>query len=178
MYSKGAQILKQFSRICDWSSLCQLCLYILHAYVVYLFICLVYLCSIEYMLGIVCSHLCSTKIHGGTSTFNLEEPWGDSPEPFTRNSATLLCYTLCVSLIVFICIIYFNFALVCIRLSSTPIHPPLGVFQNLPWLQLLSRMTLACLSFFFFAYLCLKKKYSCRYFVSCRINFKGADEPF
>jgi len=35
--------------------------YILHAYIVYLLICLIYLCLFEYMLGFVCSHLYSTK---------------------------------------------------------------------------------------------------------------------
>ena len=35
--------------------------YILHAYIVYLFICLIYLVLNCYMLGIVCSHLYSTK---------------------------------------------------------------------------------------------------------------------
>jgi len=50
--------------------------------------------------------------HSGTSTLNLEESWGDSSESFTRNSATLFGYTLCFSIIVLVCIINFNSALV------------------------------------------------------------------
>jgi len=42
----------------------------------------------------VCSHLCWTKRASySTSTLNLEECWGDSPEPFTSNLATLFDYT-------------------------------------------------------------------------------------
>ena len=42
-------------------SLSHLCLYILDAFIVNILICLRYLCLIEYMLGIICSHLYSIK---------------------------------------------------------------------------------------------------------------------
>ena len=43
-------------------SLSLTCLYILHAYIAFIFVCLIYICAhIVMCLGIVCSHLYSTK---------------------------------------------------------------------------------------------------------------------
>ena len=42
-----AQTSKQISRICDCLSLSHLCLYILHAFIVYILTCLIYLCFID-----------------------------------------------------------------------------------------------------------------------------------
>jgi len=43
---KVARTLKQFSRVCDYSSLSQLtCVYILHAYIVYIVICSIFTCA-------------------------------------------------------------------------------------------------------------------------------------
>ena len=67
----------------------------------------------------------------GTSTLNLEESWGDSPEPFIGNSATLLCCILCISLIILVCIISFNSAFVLRLISLSHIHPPLGNLQSI-----------------------------------------------
>ena len=53
----------------------------------------------------------------------LEEFRGDSPEPFTGNSATLFGYTKCVA-------ISFSFRIIYHYISHTPIHPPLGVFSK------------------------------------------------
>ena len=78
--------------------------YILHVLIVlisYMFD--IHLCLIDIhdwfvcMLTLVFNH----ESHSVTSTLNIEESLGDSTESFTENSATLLCYTLCVSLIVF-----------------------------------------------------------------------------
>ena len=50
-----ARTLKQFSRVCDCSSLSHsLVFYIFHAYIVHIFICLIYTCTLLiYLLGIV-----------------------------------------------------------------------------------------------------------------------------
>ena len=42
-------------------SLSLTCIYILHTYIAFIFICLIYLVQYCYMLGIVCSHLYLTK---------------------------------------------------------------------------------------------------------------------
>ena len=46
--------------------------------------------------------------------------------PFTKNSATLLCYTFCVCIIALVHIISFNYVFVLHLISLSPIHPPLG----------------------------------------------------
>jgi len=73
-----------------------LCLYISYAYIIYLFICLIYLrlndIAWDYLLTLVFNQ----ESHSGTSAFNLEKSRGDSSEPFTGNSATLLLYVVCL----------------------------------------------------------------------------------
>ena len=82
--------------VCDCSSLSHLCLYILHAYIIYLLTWLIYLCLINIYLGLFAHTCINQERHSGTSTLNLKKSWGDSLEPFTGNSATLLCHTLCI----------------------------------------------------------------------------------
>ena len=67
--------------------------------------------------------------HSGTSTLNIEESRGDSSEPFTENSATFFCYTLCVCAIALVCKFSFNSVLVLHLINLSPIHPPLGDLQ-------------------------------------------------
>ena len=74
----------------------------------------------EYLLTLIFNQ----ENQSDTSTLNLEESWGDSPEPFTENSATRFGYTLCVCIIVLVCKISFNFALALNLISLSPIHPP------------------------------------------------------
>ena len=54
--------------------------------------------SLIYLLGIVCvlTYVFNQESYSGTSTLNLEESRGESPEPFTKNLASLFSYTLCV----------------------------------------------------------------------------------
>jgi len=106
------------------------CLYLAYAYCSYL----LYAWSILWLIDIhawvcVLTLIFNQESHSDTSTLNLEESWGDSTESFTGNLVTLLYYTLCVSLIVLVCIISFNFALVCIWLACHLFTPPLGDLQ-------------------------------------------------
>ena len=89
-----------------------------------LYLVLLYIAHI-YMLDIVCvcPHLYWTKRASyNTSTLNLEESRGVVLEPFTGNSGSLLVTHSVLQL-------SFKFRIFCPRLASTPIHPPLGVFQ-------------------------------------------------
>ena len=70
----------------------------------------------------VCLQLCWTKRASyNTSTLSLEESRGVVPEPFTRNSGSLLVTHSVLQL-------SFKFWIIYPRLSSTLIHLPLGVF--------------------------------------------------
>jgi len=121
-----ARISKQMSCVCDCLSLSFTCIYILHAYYIcaHLFHAWYSLCLIVILVWIVWYLACSHIVHvftclilfvltlvfnqerySSTSTLNLEESWGDSPEPFTGNSASLFDYILCVCKIVLVCII-------------------------------------------------------------------------
>jgi len=57
-----ARTSKQFSRVCNCSSISHLCLYILHAFIVHLYMLDISCAQLTYMLRLfVCSHLCLTK---------------------------------------------------------------------------------------------------------------------
>ena len=58
---KGCSNLKIILPCLRLLSLSLTCVYILHAYIAFIFICLIYLVPYCYMLGVVCSRLDSTK---------------------------------------------------------------------------------------------------------------------
>jgi len=84
--------------------LSHLCLYIFYAYIVSLHMLDISCALLIYTWNCLLTLVSNQESHSGTSTLNLEESRGDSPRPFTGNLATLLCYTLCVSLIALVCI--------------------------------------------------------------------------
>ena len=92
-------------------SLSLTCVYISCMLLLFISICLI-LCSIDIYSWVVCvlTLVFNQKSHSCTSTFNLDKSWEDSPELVTGNSATLLCYTLCVCIIILVRIISFNSA--------------------------------------------------------------------
>ena len=132
-----ARTSKQFSHVCDFSSLSlslntlvfinlacfYTCGHLLHAwyylclidilawviwYLILLLLLILYMLDIVFVLTLVYNQ----ESYSSTSTLSLEESWGESTEYFTENSASLFDYTLCVSVIVLVCIISFNSAFV------------------------------------------------------------------
>ena len=82
-------------------SISHLCLYLAYLHYLYLYMLDISCATLLYAWDCLLTLVFNQESHSGTSTLNLEESYGDSPEPFTGNSATLLCYTLCVFVIVF-----------------------------------------------------------------------------
>ena len=66
-------------------------------------------------IGYVLTLVFNQERYSSTSTLNLEESLGESPGPFTENSASLFDYTLCVVLVYKL---LFNSTLFDIRLAS------------------------------------------------------------
>ena len=88
----------------------------------YIFYCFILL--ISYMLGIVCVPILVLNQESFIQHLNyyLEESRGDSLEPVTGNSATLLVTHSVLQLV-------FNSASFVIRLANISIRPPLGIFS-------------------------------------------------
>ena len=89
-------------------------------------LCFIYIFAWDCMLTLLFNQV----NHNGTSTLNLEEYRGDSPELFTRNLATLFGCTLWVNLIVFRLYNKFCSTLDLHLISLSPIHLPLGDLQK------------------------------------------------
>ena len=99
--------LETYLDVCDRSTIFKLSLSLLYCALHHFILFISFICLDLF----VCSHTCvqPREIHIAPQLL-LEEFRGDSPEPFTGNSATLFGYTKCVALV-------FKFRIICHRLA-------------------------------------------------------------